>query len=79
MEYLNHLVNLGVAGFRVDAAKHMWPADLAAIYGSVNSLRTEHGFASGSKPFIYQEVIDFGKKFYFSIQVDIKYQLLFFV
>ncbi len=23
--YLNHLVDLGFAGFRVDAAKHMWP------------------------------------------------------
>lgn len=26
--FLNHLVDLGVAGFRFDAAKHMWPADL---------------------------------------------------
>lgn len=24
-EYLNHLVSLGVAGIRIDAAKHMWP------------------------------------------------------
>lgn len=27
--YLSKLVDLGVVGFRVDAAKHMWPADLA--------------------------------------------------
>lgn len=27
-EYMNHLIDLGVAGFRIDAAKHMWPADL---------------------------------------------------
>lgn len=33
--YLNHLVDLGVAGFRVDAAKHMWPADLKAVFGQV--------------------------------------------
>lgn len=26
--FLNHLIQLGVAGFRVDAAKHMWPAEL---------------------------------------------------
>lgn len=26
--FLNHLVDCGVAGFRIDAAKHMWPEDL---------------------------------------------------
>ena len=34
-EYLNHLVDLGVAGFRVDASKHMWPGDLTGILGKV--------------------------------------------
>ena len=33
--YLNHLIDLGVAGFRVDAAKHMWPGDLSAIFGQL--------------------------------------------
>lgn len=28
VEYLNKLISWGVAGFRVDAAKHMWPGDL---------------------------------------------------
>lgn len=28
VEFLDHLVEIGVAGFRVDAAKHMWPGDL---------------------------------------------------
>lgn len=28
VEFMNKLINIGVAGFRVDAAKHMWPADL---------------------------------------------------
>ena len=23
--YFNHLIDLGVAGIRIDAAKHMWP------------------------------------------------------
>lgn len=59
-EYLNRLVDCGVAGFRVDAAKHMWPADLSEIYGRVKDLSTEHGFVAGSRPFIYQEVIDMG-------------------
>ncbi|KAJ8969369.1 hypothetical protein NQ317_002002 [Molorchus minor] len=52
--YLNHCVNLGAAGFRVDAAKHMWPSDLKAIYKRVNNL------PSGRRPFFYQEVIDLG-------------------
>ena len=33
--YLNHLIDLGVAGFRVDAAKHMWPGDLSAVFGQL--------------------------------------------
>lgn len=28
VDFLNELVNMGAAGFRVDAAKYMWPADL---------------------------------------------------
>ncbi|XP_056641155.1 alpha-amylase-like [Diorhabda sublineata] len=54
VEFLNHCVDLGVTGFRVDAAKHMWPADLQAIYGSVKDL------TGGGRPFFYQEVIDMG-------------------
>ena len=34
--YLQDLVNIGVAGFRVDAAKHMNVADINAIFGGVN-------------------------------------------
>lgn len=44
--YLNDLKSLGVDGFRVDAAKHMSPGDLSAIYGQL----------TGS-PYIFQEVI----------------------
>ncbi|MEW9556072.1 carbohydrate-binding module family 20 domain-containing protein [Nonomuraea sp. NPDC050783] len=44
--YLNKLVSLGVDGFRIDAAKHIAPADLADIYGRLNG-----------SPYIYQEVI----------------------
>lgn len=44
--YLNDLTSLGVAGFRIDAAKHIPTTDLAAI------LRKVQG-----KPYIYQEVI----------------------
>ncbi|XP_070389696.1 alpha-amylase-like [Dermacentor albipictus] len=59
-EFLNRLIGFGVAGFRVDAAKHMWPADLQAIYARLNDLNTQF-FAPGTKPFIYQEVVDLGQ------------------
>lgn len=44
--YLNNLVSLGVAGFRIDAAKHMPAKDLANIFSQVQG-----------KPYIYQEII----------------------
>ncbi len=44
--YLNDLIGIGVDGFRVDAAKHIAPADLAAIYDRLDG-----------SPYIFQEVI----------------------
>ncbi|GFR61967.1 alpha-amylase [Elysia marginata] len=55
-QYLNHLVDLGVAGFRVDAAKHMWPGDLTVIMGKVKDVQL------GGRPFVVQEVIDMGNE-----------------
>ncbi|KAI8797778.1 C-type lectin domain family 4 member E [Biomphalaria glabrata] len=52
--YLNRLVDFGVAGFRVDAAKHMWPGDLIVLFSKVKDLPI------GGRPFVYQEVIDQG-------------------
>jgi alpha-amylase len=60
VEFLNRLSGYGVAGFRVDASKHMWPGDLKAIFDSLNNLPTDQGFPSGARPFIFQEVIDNG-------------------
>ncbi|XP_017774160.1 PREDICTED: alpha-amylase-like [Nicrophorus vespilloides] len=60
VEFLNNLIDLGVGGFRVDAAKHMWPEDLKVIYNQVKNLSVNYGFAPGSRPYIYQEVIDLG-------------------
>ncbi|XP_063239712.1 alpha-amylase-like [Bacillus rossius redtenbacheri] len=53
IDFLNNLVADGVTGFRVDAAKHMWPSDLQYIYGKVNDI------SGGGRPFVYQEVIDY--------------------
>lgn len=57
--FLNHLIELGAAGFRMDAAKHMWPSDLQIIYSSLKDLNTDY-FPAGSRAFIFQEVIDYG-------------------
>ncbi|MFG1604632.1 carbohydrate-binding module family 20 domain-containing protein [Actinoplanes sp. NPDC049265] len=47
--YLNDLVSLGVDGFRLDAAKHMPAADVAAIVDGVNG-----------DPYVFSEVIEGG-------------------
>lgn len=49
--YLNDLLSLGVDGFRIDAAKHVPAADLAAVYAKL------HPTATGTPPVIYQEVL----------------------
>ena len=46
------MLDLGVAGFRVDASKHMWPQDLAAIEAGTKDT------IFGGKPFYMHEVID---------------------
>uniref|UniRef100_A0A4W3I3T6 Alpha-amylase n=1 Tax=Callorhinchus milii TaxID=7868 RepID=A0A4W3I3T6_CALMI len=58
-EYLNTLIDAGVAGFRIDATKHMWPGDLKVVFSKLKNLPTRW-FSDGSKPFIFQEVIDLG-------------------
>ncbi|CAK1584635.1 unnamed protein product [Parnassius mnemosyne] len=60
VDFMNKLIDLGVAGFRIDAAKHMWPNDLRIIYDRLNNLNRAHGFPSNARPYIYQEVIDYG-------------------
>jgi alpha-amylase len=49
-DYLVGLVNIGVKGFRVDAAKHISPTDLSSIVDAVNSRVT-------NKPYWFLEVI----------------------
>ena len=49
--YLQGLLNMGVKGFRIDAAKHMTAQDLAAIVSGLT-------LPDGGKPYIFQETID---------------------
>nr|WLK78493.1 alpha-amylase [Enchytraeus albidus] len=60
-DFMNYLIGVGVAGFRMDACKHMWPGDLEALYGRLNNLNTQW-FPAGTRPYIYQEVIDMGSE-----------------
>ena len=53
--YMNRLIDLGVAGFRIDAAKHMWPKDIHETLNRLHRLNTSW-FPADTKPFIYQEV-----------------------
>jgi alpha-amylase len=57
--YMNKLIGWGVAGFRIDAAKHMWPGDIFATLQRLNYLSTTW-FPGNTRPYIYQEVIDMG-------------------
>lgn len=59
VDFMNDVIGIGVAGFRIDAVKHMWPADVQNIVSRLNNLNTAY-FPSGSRPFITQEVIDLG-------------------
>ena len=47
--FLNDLLSAGVAGFRIDAAKHMPPEDIAAILGKLDK-----------EAYVFQEVIYHG-------------------
>ncbi|WDE03255.1 alpha-amylase family protein [Thalassomonas viridans] len=47
--YMNDLTSLGVAGFRLDASKHMSVADIQGVLAKVNN-----------NPLVFQEVIDQG-------------------
>jgi len=58
-DFFNDLIEIGVAGFRVDACKHMWPGDMEAMYSKVSNLNTRW-FPANTQPFIFNEVIDLG-------------------
>jgi alpha-amylase len=56
-DYLAGLVRLGVAGFRIDAAKHIQPVELDAILDRVNQTLAAEG---RPLPYWFAEVIDNG-------------------
>jgi len=60
VELLNRMIGYGVAGFRLDSSKEMWPEDLQIIRDRLDDLPTNQGFPAGSRALLYQEIIDFG-------------------
>jgi alpha-amylase len=56
-DYLIGLVRLGVAGFRIDAAKHIQPVELNDILARVNQTLASEG---RPLPYYFAEVIDYG-------------------
>ena len=55
VNYINTLISWGVAGFRIDAAKHMWPADIVAMMHRLKNLNT-YWFPANTRPYVFQEV-----------------------
>lgn len=49
-DYFNDLVDIGVAGVRIDAAKHMWPQAIVAILNMTNDLIADE-FGAGELKF----------------------------
>ncbi|CAD5221708.1 unnamed protein product [Bursaphelenchus xylophilus] len=66
IKYLNNLIEFGVAGFRFDASKHMWPDHLKLILDGMNNLRSDI-FGENQRPFVVHEVIDRGGE---AVKVD---------
>ena len=56
---MNALISHGVAGFRIDAAKHIWPADLEAVLDLTDDL-DPRWFGPKKRSYVYHEVIDGG-------------------
>ena len=55
IEAINNLTALGVAGFRVDAMKHMWPRDVEKVWQRLKPLDASI-YGENASAFMYHEV-----------------------
>lgn len=71
--YLEDLLSLGVAGFRVDAAKHMAADDVAAIAGALpdGTRIISEVIRGGGEPVTPEEYTGFGEVFEFTYARDL--------
>lgn len=74
-DYLNHLLDLGVSGFRIDGAKHIPAHDLAAIYSKLKrSAYIYHEVIyDPNGPIQYEEYIPYGDVLAYSYPYSIAY------
>ncbi len=76
-EYLNQLLNIGVTGFRLDAAKHIPATDLVSIFDVLKSLTNISPFVvsetslSADEPINIGEYLPLGHVNYFRYSYDI--------
>ncbi len=75
--YLDDLLSLGVAGFRIDAAKHMAADDVAAIVGALpdGTRILSEVIRGGGEPVQPEEYTAFGEVFEFTYARDLAPQL----
>jgi alpha-amylase len=66
-DHMNDLISIGVAGFRIDAAKHMRPEDIGAILAKVDDIGKKIDPNTGQafhlrveRPYVFLEVIGAG-------------------
>jgi alpha-amylase len=51
-EFFNKLIDFGVAGFRLQFCKYLWPEEIKIILSVMKPLNTDFGFKSGEEPYI---------------------------
>ncbi|WP_194410689.1 alpha-amylase [Microbacterium cremeum] len=75
--YLDDLLSLGVAGFRIDAAKHMAADDVAAIVAELpeGTRVFSEVIRGGGEPIVPEEYAGFGEVFEFTYARDLAPQL----
>ncbi|NYE19215.1 alpha-amylase [Microbacterium immunditiarum] len=71
--YLEDLLSLGVAGFRIDAAKHMTAEDVEAIVGALpeDTRIVSEVIRGGGEPIVPEEYAEFGEVFEFTYARDL--------
>lgn len=60
-EFLNKLIGMGVAGFRLMGCLYMWPHDLKKIFSELDYLNPEFGFGEAETAYVMCEMKDTGE------------------
>lgn len=55
-EFFNKLIDYGVAGFRLQLCKYLWPSEIEIMISLMKPLNTKFGFKEGEEPYIMCEL-----------------------